>query len=68
MSLLETADASGTPHLFSSAGNVCDICMINEYFIETICTDGWYRPKILSVEINIANSPPSKCEIKFPAY
>ena len=23
MSLLETADALGTPHLFSSAGNVC---------------------------------------------
>ena len=44
MSLLETVDASGTPHLFSSAGNVCDICMINEYFIESICTDGWYRP------------------------
>ena len=53
MSLLETADASGTPHLFSSAGNVCDICMINEYFIESICTDGWYRPTKRKLQVII---------------
>ena len=42
MSLFETADASGTPLLFSSAGNV--FCMTNECFIGWICTDGWWRP------------------------